>query len=113
MNTSNVDKAAGAARRGRLARIARSGWMTVHAVALCALAYIASVLLVNVSGILLHRLGLAWTGSVLVSSMLGFLIWLIILLWAFSSREALRNWMNVGGLTSAAWLLAWLLGGQA
>ena len=87
--------------------------MTVHAVALCALAYIASVLLVNVSGILLHRLGLAWTGSVLVSSMLGFLIWLIILLWAFSSREALRNWMNVGGLTSAAWLLAWLLGGQA
>ena len=91
----------------------RAAGMTVHAVAICLLAYVASARLADATGVLLHRVGMAWTDAVLNASMLGFVYMLVILLWAFARRSVLRTWLGAGGLAAAAVLAAWMLGGKA
>ncbi|WP_341645516.1 hypothetical protein [Thauera sp. SDU_THAU2] len=91
----------------------RAAGMTVHAVAICLLAYVASARLTDATGVLLHRAGMAWTDAVLSASMAGFLYLLIVLLWAFSRRGVLRTWVSVGGLSAAAVLVMWMLEGKA
>ncbi|MFT3757598.1 hypothetical protein [Thauera sp.] len=111
MTTTN--RAARPADETRLAGALKAAAMTAHAVAICLLAYVASARLADLTGVLLHRLGMAWTDAVLNASMLGFLYLLIILLWAFSRRSVLRTWLGAGGLAAAAVLAAWMLGGKA
>ena len=82
----------------------------VHVVALCVLAYVASARLVDLTGMLVHRAGMAWADAVLIASMAGFLVMLLILLWAFSRRSALHGWLGVGGLAGLAALAARALG---
>jgi len=87
--------------------------MTVHAVALCLLCYVASARLVDVTGVLLSHAGMGWIDAVFVASMIGFLYLMVILLWAFSRRGVVRAWLNVGMLTALAVCAAWLLTGGA
>ncbi|MFT3720535.1 hypothetical protein [Pseudorhodoferax sp.] len=91
--------------------LGRAGW-TVHAVAICLLAYLASARLVDVTGIVLRRAGMTFPDAVMAASMAGFLYLLLILLWAFSRRGVLRTWLCAGGLAGLALLGAWMLGGK-
>jgi len=92
---------------------AKAVGMSLHVVALCVLCYIVSAHLVDLTGVLLSRIGMNWIDAVFVASMLGFLYWLIILLWAFSRRGVVRAWLNVGGLTTLTLAGAWLVAGGA
>jgi len=91
--------------------VARTSAITLHVVALCLLCYVASSYLVDVTGVLLSRLGMNWIDAVFVASMMGFLYGLVILLWAFSRRGVGRAWLNLGILTALAIGAACLLTG--
>ena len=84
--------------------------LTAHVVTLCGLAYFASARLVDATGMLLHRVGMARADAVVAASMAGFLYLLFTLIWAFSRRSLLRQWLSVGGLTGLALLMVWMIG---
>jgi hypothetical protein len=79
--------------------------LTCHVAAICVLAYDTSARLVDLTGVCLYQLGLAWSDAVVVTSMLGFLFLLAILLWAFSRRSILRTWLHVGALAAVTLLV--------
>lgn len=87
--------------------------LVAHAIAICLLAYLASSRLVDVTGVLLHRMGMKDTDAVMAASMAGFLYLWVILMWAFAQRSIARAWLSVGGLAGAAMAAAWMAGEMA
>ena len=55
--------------------------------------YLLAALAVLASGALMARAGLAPSESVALSSMLGFVFYLVLLVWAFGVRSTARLWM--------------------
>ncbi|MDY0976217.1 iron uptake protein [Massilia sp. CFBP9012] len=55
--------------------------------------YLLTVLTVIAAGAVLARLGMARSEAVALSSMLGFVFYLALLVWAFSVRPAARLWI--------------------
>lgn len=68
--------------------------------------YVVTALAVAAAGALLMRLGLARAEAVVLAAMLGFLGYLVILLWGFSVARVARLW---AGLVAAAGAFAGLL----
>ncbi len=55
--------------------------------------YLLTVLTVIAAGAVLARLGMGRSEAVALSSMLGFVFYLVLLVWAFSVRPAKRLWI--------------------
>lgn len=87
--------------------------MVAHSIAICLLCYLSSTQLVNITGALLYHMGMAWSDAVVVTSMLGFIYLMLILLWAFSRNGVLRTLLNVSSLTGFSLFMAWIIGALA
>ena len=59
---------------------------------------------VTTAGAALARLGMARSDAVVTAAMLGFIVYLLLLLWGFAVRSLARLWLALAG--SAALLLA-------
>ena len=72
--------------------------------------YLLIVLTVVAAGAVLARLGLARSEAVALSSMLGFVFYLVLLVWAFSVRSAARLWVVLAAgavlMAAVSWLAA-------
>jgi hypothetical protein len=71
--------------------------------------YLLCAALVGLTGAALAALGMARAEAVVLAAMLGFLQYLLVLLWAFSVRSVLRLWIVVTGGSGLAWGLLQLL----
>tara|TARA_R110002033_G_scaffold122627_1_gene165217 strand:- start:7053 stop:7400 length:348 start_codon:yes stop_codon:yes gene_type:complete len=87
--------------------------MAAHSIAICLLCYLSSAQLVNTTGALLYHMGMQWTDAVVVTSMLGFIYLVLILLWAFSRNGVPQTWLNVTSLTGLSIFMAWIAGALA
>ena len=65
----------------------------LHVVGAVAGGYLLTVLTVIAAGAVLARLGMARSEAVALSSMLGFVFYLALLVWAFSVRPVARLWI--------------------
>jgi len=72
--------------------------MSLHVVAACIAAYVASARCVELASLMLHRLGMARSDAVMAAVMAGFVGFCLILLWAFSRPTMLRTWIGLGSL---------------
>lgn len=87
--------------RLRLARAARILGAVVGGYALSALTVVAA-------GAVLARWGMARSEAVVLASMLGFVLYLVVLLWAFCVRSLARLWLVLaGGMAAMAALAQW------
>lgn len=66
--------------------------------------YLVTALAVTTAGAALARLGMARSDAVVTAAMLGFIVYLLLLLWGFAVRSLARLWLLLAG--SAALLLA-------
>jgi len=55
--------------------------------------YALTALTVAVAGAVLARLGMARSDAVVLAAMLGFIVYLVLLLWAFSVKSETRLWL--------------------
>lgn len=68
--------------------------------------YALTALTVASAGAVMARLGMAQSEAVVLAAMLGFVVYLTLLLWAFSVRNVTRLWMAMAaGATTMAALL--------
>jgi len=58
---------------------------------------------------LLAQSGMARSDAVVLSAMLGFVLYLVLLLWAFAVRSVARLWAVIAGGLAACGLLLWLM----
>lgn len=64
---------------------------------------------VALASVALRQLGLPRSEAVVLSAMLGFVLYLLVLLWAFSVRSPVRLWVVLAGGTALSTILAvWL-----
>lgn len=70
--------------------------------------YALTAAAVAVSGGLLPLLGMTRSDAVVLSAMLGFVLYLVLLLWAFAERSLARLWGVFAGLAACGTLL-WLM----
>ena len=70
--------------------------------------YALRAVIVMLMGWLLAALGMARSEAVTLSMMLGFVLYLVVLIWAFAERRLLRLWLVLGGALLACGL-AWTL----
>lgn len=82
----------------------------IHIIAICALAYIASALLVDITGVLLYQMGMSKADAVVTASMSGFIYLLLMLLWSFTRLNFVRTWLNIVCLLLLIHLVAWATG---
>ncbi len=83
--------------------------VTMRLVAALLGGYALTALAVTLAGTLLARLGMAGSEAVVLASMLGFVVYLPLLLWAFSVRSVARLWaVMAAGAAAMAALLLWL-----
>lgn len=69
--------------------------------------YALTALTVAAAGAILARLGMARSDAVVLAAMLGFVVYLGLLLWAFSAKSAVRLWLGmIGGAVGMAALLS-------
>jgi hypothetical protein len=66
--------------------------------------YAVTALAVTTAGAVLARLGMARPDAVVTAAMLGFIVYLLLLLWGFAVRSPVRLWLSLAG--SAALLMA-------
>ena len=66
--------------------------------------YTVTALAVTTAGAVLARLGMARSDAVVTAAMLGFIVYLLLLLWGFAVRSPARLWLSLAG--SAALLMA-------
>ena len=82
----------------RLTRIARIGMRLLGAVLG---GYALTALTVASAGAVMARLGVACSEAVVLAAMLGFLLYLALLLWAFSMKSVTRLWMALAAGAAA------------
>lgn len=66
--------------------------------------YAVAALAVTTAGAALARLGMARSDAVVTAAMLGFIVYLLLLLWGFAVRSLTRMYLSLAG--GAALLLA-------
>ena len=93
--------------------IASSVWRQRLSVALRVLGavlggYAFSAALVALLALILPLVGMPRSEAVVLASMLGFLIYLALLIWAFAERKLWRVWAGLGAGTAMALLLVWI-----
>ena len=66
--------------------------------------YAVATLAVTTAGAALARLGMARSDAVVTAAMLGFIVYLLLLLWGFAVRSLTRMYLSLAG--GAALLLA-------
>lgn len=66
--------------------------------------YVVTALAVTTAGAVLARLGMARSDAVVTAAMLGFIVYLLLLLWGFAVRSPARLWLALTG--GAALLMA-------
>ena len=66
--------------------------------------YVVTALAVTTAGAVLARLGMARSDAVVTAAMLGFIVYLLLLLWGFAVRSLTRMYLSLAG--GAALLLA-------
>lgn len=71
--------------------------------------YALTALSVAWAAVALARLGLARSDAVVLAAMLGFVVYLALLLWAFSVRSVARLWGVLAGGAGAMAGLLWLV----
>ncbi|MEM6647235.1 MAG: hypothetical protein AAF730_13385 [Bacteroidota bacterium] len=64
--------------------------------------YLLTEAVVSLLAALLATLGMVRTEAVVLSMMLGFVIYLLLLLWAFAEQRLVRLWIVFGGGTALA-----------
>lgn len=82
--------------------------MCLRVIAAISGGYALTAVAVAVSGGLLSLLGMARSDAVVLSAMLGFGLYLALLLWAFTERSLARLWGGFAGLAPCGALL-WLM----
>jgi len=70
--------------------------------------YLLTATTVIAAGAVLARCGMARSEAVALSSMLGFVFYLALLVWAFAVRSAARLWAVLAAGTLLASAVAWL-----
>ncbi len=95
----------------RLRRAAARPWVRVVLRLIAALpgAYALTAALVALLAAALPLLGLARSEAVVSAAMLGFVLYLLVLLWAFSVRSLVRLWAVLTGGTALALVLLQLI----
>ncbi|MET0268470.1 MAG: iron uptake protein [Duganella sp.] len=69
--------------------------------------YALTTLMVAVGSVVLARAGMVRSEAVALCAMLGFVVYLVLLLWGFSVRRVSRLWLGLGGgaaVCAALWL---------
>jgi len=90
----------------------RRPWLVVSRVLGAVLGgYAFSAAWVALLSVALPRVGMARSEAVILASMVGFLIYLGVLLWAFAQQSLVRVWAVLAGGAGLAFALARLLGG--
>lgn len=87
------------------ARIAR---VSLHAVGAVFGGYALTALMVAAAGALMARLGMARSEAVVLAAMLGFVAYLVLLLWSFGVESAARLWATLASAAAALAGLLWL-----
>ncbi|MEM1096270.1 MAG: iron uptake protein [Bacteroidota bacterium] len=64
--------------------------------------YLLTEAVVSLLAAMLAAVGMVRSEAVVLSMMLGFVIYLLLLLWAFAERRLLRLWIVFGGATALA-----------
>ncbi len=77
---------------------------TLRVIGAVAGGYIVTAMAVTTAGAMLARLGMARSDAVVTAAMLGFIVYLLLLLWGFAVRSPARLWLSLAG--SAALLMA-------
>lgn len=95
----------------RLRRAAARPWVRIVLRLIAALpgAYAFTAALVALLAAALPLLGLARSEAVVSAAMLGFVLYLLLLLWAFSVRSLVRLWAVLAGGTALALVLLQLI----
>lgn len=101
MNARN----AAPAPRPALSRAAR---IVLHLLGVVAGGYAVTALAVAALGALMARLGMARSEAVTLAAMLGFVVYLVLLLWGFSVTSVTRLWLALAGGAAALAGLLWL-----
>lgn len=70
--------------------------------------YAVTALAVAAAGALLARLGMARAEAVVLAAMLGFVAYLVLLLWGFSVKSVRRLWITLASGTVVSAGLWWL-----
>jgi len=71
--------------------------------------YALTALTVAVGAVALSRAGMARSEAVALAAMLGFVLYLVLLLWGFSVRRVGRLWLGFGAGAAVMWALWRLL----
>ena len=71
--------------------------------------YAVTALAVTTAGAVLARLGMARSDAVVTAAMLGFIVYLLLLLWAFAVRSPARLWLGLAGAAALRMALRHLL----
>lgn len=71
--------------------------------------YALTALTVSVGAVALSRAGMARSEAVALAAMLGFVLYLVLLLWGFSVRRVGRLWLGFGAGAAVMWALWRLL----
>lgn len=70
--------------------------------------YVLTALLVASAGAGMARLGMARSEAVILAAMLGFVAYLVLLLWGFSVKSVARLWLVLASGAAALVALLWL-----
>ena len=71
--------------------------------------YALTVLAVAALGAVMAQLGMARAEAVTLAAMLGFVLYLMLLLWGFSGKSVTRLWLTLAGGAAALVGLLWLV----
>ena len=93
-------------RHGRMPRAAVTALRVLGAVGG---GYALTALSVAVGAVALSRAGMVRSEAVALAAMLGFVLYLMLLLWGFSVRKVGRLWLGFGVGAAAMWALWRLL----
>lgn len=87
------------------ARIAR---VSLHVLGAVFGGYALTALMVASAGAVMARLGMARSEAVVLAAMLGFVAYLVLLLWGFSVKSVARLWVVLASGAAALVALLWL-----
>lgn len=71
--------------------------------------YVLTALMVASAGALMARLGMARSEAVVLAAMLGFIAYLVLLVWGFGAKNVARLWAVLASGAAALAGLLWLV----
>ena len=95
--------------RSRVASIAAPARMLLRVTGAVAGGYAVTALGVTTAGAVLARLGMARSEAVVLAAMLGFIVYLLLLLWGFSVPSLARLWLRLGASAAVLAILLYLI----